>query len=60
MQPDETENVADEAQRAREHEQEAKKHDSHERDPTAPSGDPLDDDERKPAPPGPEAQQPRG
>ena len=50
MQTDETENVAGEAHRAREHEQ----------DPTAPSGDPLEDDERKPAPPGPEAQQPRG
>ena len=62
MSTDESRDAVQEERELREREREAKEHDPHERDPVAGSGDPLDEeaDERKPAPPGPEAQQPRG
>jgi hypothetical protein len=52
--------AVDRERELRQREQATKEQDPHERNPEAGSGDPLADDERKPAPPGPEAQQPRG
>jgi len=61
MPTDDTPDALEEERRLREREQAVKEQDPHERGPGAGSGDPLaDDDERKPTPPGPEAQQPRG
>jgi hypothetical protein len=60
MPTDETPDAVERERELREREQATKQQDPHERDPEAGSDDPLDDDERKPAPPGPEAQQPRG
>jgi hypothetical protein len=59
MPSDETPDAVEREREMREHEQAAKERDPHEsRD--AGADDSLDDDERRPAPPGPEAQQPRG
>ena len=62
MSTEETPDAVERERELREREQEAEERDRHERGPTAGTGDPLDEesDERKPAPPGPEAQQPRG
>jgi len=60
MPTDETPDVVDRERAMRERERATKDRDPHERSPEARSGDPFDEDERKPAPPGPEAQQPRG
>ena len=60
MPTDDTPDAVERERELRERERATKEHDPHERDPGARSGDPLEDDERKPAPPGPGAQQPRG
>jgi hypothetical protein len=60
MASDETRDVVDQERAMREREQASKERDPHERSPDERAGDPLDDSERQPAPPGPEAQQPRG
>jgi hypothetical protein len=61
MPTDETPDAVDKERRLRAEEEETKEQVPHERDPGARSGDPFEeDDESKPAPPGPEAQQPRG
>jgi hypothetical protein len=60
MPTDETRDVADQERELREREQAAKEQEPHERAPGERAGDPMEEDERKPAPPGPEAQQPRG
>ena len=59
MGSDEKPDVVDQERELREREQAIKEHDSHERNPEDQAGDSLDA-ERRPAPPGPEAQQPRG
>ena len=59
MAADDTRDVVDKDRELREREQRSKEHAPHERSPDERAGDPLDDDERKPAPPG-QAQLPRG
>jgi hypothetical protein len=60
MPDDEAQDALDRERQLREREQAVRERDRHERVPDR-TADPLEDDEeRKPAPPGPEAQQPRG
>jgi hypothetical protein len=61
MPDDEAQGALDRERQMRERERAVRERDPHERAPERAADDPLEDDEeRKPAPPGPEAQQPRG
>lgn len=60
MPSDDRPGLAEKEREMREREQATKDQAAHERSPGERDGDPLDEDRRKPAPPGPEAQQPRG
>jgi hypothetical protein len=60
MPTDETPDAVEQEREVRERERATREQEPHERSPDERADDPYDEDARKPAPPGPESQQPRG